>query len=348
MSNPKDGSVMTQSTTVEPSTVSATKSPSAQRTSQGKILRSSLNIPASDGHQISMRIWRDESIAKPLAILQILHGMAEHCERYDAMAQQFATNGYIVIAHDHRAHGKSTTDKHLQLGHYEKPGAWKRTISDSKEVADYAKREFQQLPLVLFGHSMGSFVALGAIQRKPNMAHALVLSGSSFIQTPTSKALTFVAKFERYRLGPQTPSKLLNFLTFGSYNRPFAKEGDSGFNWLSRDAGEVEKYANDPLCGFICSTETWVQFGEGVQDIFSPSSFKKLPIDIPYYIMSGTADPVGANGKGATELADKLAINGVTNLHKELYLDARHELINEINRDQVLVDLQAWLDKTVA
>ena len=152
-----------------------------------------------------------------------------------------------------------------------------------------------------------------------------------------------VAKLERLRVGQLGTSKLINFLSFGSFNQAF-KPNRTEFDWLSRDNTQVDKYINDPLCGFDCSTGLWCDLFSGLIDVYGKNSFKRLQKDLPVYIFGGDKDPVGLMGKGLPKLAKAYEQAGQKNVQLKLYPDGRHEMLNETNKQEVMEDVINWLD----
>ena len=301
-------------------------------------------VDAVDKTQIFTRIWLPTGT--PKAVLHILHGMAEHSERYSTTAEYFTQLGYAVYAHDHRGHGETATSAN-ELGHYADNKGWDLVVSDVYSVNQFARSRHHGLPIFIFGHSMGSFITYGFLQAHPNLVDGVILSGSAFQAGLLVQSANRVAKLERFRQGPRGRSKLMDFLTFSSFNKPFKKNGNTDFDWLSRDPAEVNKYIEDPKCSFIATNQTWVDLSSGLLKIFSQKKFATLPKEIPYYVFSGSMDPVGNNGKAIGLLLSKLNEIGVKNIEKHIYPEGRHEMLNEINRHEVLEDLSHWTEKQV-
>ncbi|MCA9610064.1 MAG: alpha/beta hydrolase, partial [Myxococcales bacterium] len=220
---------------------------------------------------------------------------------------------------------------------------WRKVRADLQQVRAAGRERAPDGPVVLLGHSMGSFIALSEQIHEGGNVDRLVLSGSNVGGGPLVSAGLVAAKAERLRQGKRGKSKVLAFLSFGSFNKGF--EGRTEFDWLSRDEAEVDKYVADPWCGFDCTNQLWVDLLEALADNGRAERLRRIPSDLPVYILSGDRDPVSQGGKGVRALEKQLRAVGIRDLTTQLYRDARHELFNETNRDEVLADLTEWLAK---
>ena len=300
----------------------------------------SFQITASDGAAVFCRYWADVK-ASGKAVVQIAHGAAEHSARYERFAQFLNANGYFVYANDHRGHGHTRLRSKI-LGDAG-PDGWNRMLSDARELTDLIVREHPGLPVVLFGHSMGSFLAQDYMARYPRAVAAVVLCATNGVFNPPAEAL---AAFEKAaQQDPLGPSKIFSE-RWATYNHQFTP-GQAGFDWLSRDAAEVEKYVDDPACGFPFTNELARDFIFGLRDLFLPEREAKIPRDMPILVIAGDKDPVGGNTKTIAPLLDRYKTYGMTQVSVKFYRDARHELLNEINRDEVQRDVLAWLDSVL-
>jgi alpha-beta hydrolase superfamily lysophospholipase len=298
-------------------------------------------LPSPDGFEIFIYEWAPEGFP-PKAIVQIAHGMAEHAARYRRFGERLAAAGYIIYADDHRGHGKSAgTVGKAGLGGED---SWNGMLGDLKRLSDCARSENPDLPLVLFGHSMGSFLAQHYAETWGGDLKALVLSGTTGSlgdDLPgTVAALEGVCQAEGRDGFPTGPGIL------AAMNAPF-EPGRTGFEWLSRDEAEVDKYVADSFCGFAFSNGMMADTFKGLLDVWSPESEAKIPAGLPILIVSGAMDPVGAFGAAVRQLAARYEVAGVQDLTVKLYEGARHELLNETNRDEVEGDIIAWLNAHV-
>lgn len=293
-------------------------------------------ILADDGCRIQAFIWPNED-AK--AWVHIFHGMAEHALRYDDFARSLMAAGYAVVAHNHRGHG---TGEDTVLGSYVESGGWQDFLTDITAVREAVCDD--GLPYFIFGHSMGSFIAQSYLTMQPDGINGVVLSGSNYQSVWLSRIGRMVAKLESLRLGKDKSSDFLQFVSFGNFNQKF-KPNRTECDWLSRDADEIDKYIADPLSGFDASTGLWMDFFDGLIDLFTPATFGKIATDLPMFILGGSDDPVGLMGKGLTKLFKAYETNGQKNLTLKIFENGRHEMLNEINKTEVYNEVIAWLEK---
>ena len=287
---------------------------------------------------IECRRW--EPSGDPRAVVQIVHGAAEHCARYDRLADALTGAGYAVFAHDQRAHGR-TADLHGTLG-VARPGGWPAMIEDAAELTGQARMAHPSLPVVLLGHSMGSFIAQAYAQRWGGRLAGLELSGSAGSLEGGAEMREMLEGIEAAE-GADTPSAVWTAMTAG-FNEPFTGPDATGSEWLSRDGAEVQAYVDDPWCGFELSNGFITDLVGGMADLWTPEAETGIPEDLPVLMIAGDADPVGGNGTLVRELADRYTAMGLGPVTLQLYEDARHEVFNETNRDEATADLLSWLD----
>jgi alpha-beta hydrolase superfamily lysophospholipase len=284
-----------------------------------------------DGANLHVSGW---AVEKPKAIVQVLHGMAEYGSRYARLAQALAAAGYTTYAHDHRGHGKSVPDG-SPPGHMADSDSWNRIVEDAHGVNREIAKRHPGLPIIVLGHSMGSFVVAAA------------LSASAGKPPPIAAVGKLVARIERARVGKRKPSPVLQRLTFGEYNKAFAPTRTE-FDWLSRDPEEVDKYVADPLLGFAVTTQTWLDMLNALNRIANPSNIAKIPKGMPLYLLAGDRDQVGNDGKGMKSLYNAYKRAAIFDVRLKLYPSGRHEMFNETNRQEVTNDFIAWCDEVVA
>jgi alpha-beta hydrolase superfamily lysophospholipase len=279
----------------------------------------------------------------PKAAVQIVHGWAEHAGRYARVAEALCGAGYAVYANDHRGHGQ-TARTPADLGFFGQRDGWNRCIDDLWQLNRRIASENPNVPIVLVGHSLGSFMVQQFISEHGEAVAGAVLSGSN--GKPPALALLgrLIARFERWRLGPRGKSPLLKALVFGAFNKPF-EPARTAFDWLSRDPPEVDGYIADPLCGFDSAVQVYIDVFCAVADISRKSRQARIPKWLPIYIFSGSRDPVGTN---IHQLLETYRAGGLENVTHRFYPDGRHESLNEINRDEVTRDLIGWLDRVTA
>lgn len=211
---------------------------------------------------------------------------------------------------------------------------------------EIAKRH-PNVPIIILGHSMGSFVLQQLLFEHPNDMIAAALSGSNGKPPPIAMLGKLVARVERARVGKRKPSPVMQKLTFEDYNKAFAPTRTE-FDWLSRDTEEVDKYVADPLCGFAVSTQVWIDMLAALDRISNPSNVAKVPKGVPLYLFAGDRDPVGDYGKGVKRLYEAYKRAALFDVRLKLYPDARHEVLNETNRQEVTDDFIAWLNDVIA
>jgi alpha-beta hydrolase superfamily lysophospholipase len=278
---------------------------------------------------------------KPKASILILHGMAEHQKRYLAFAEYLVNLGYDVYCYDHRGHG---TDKKLSdLGFFAPAKGYQIVVKDAIAVCGYIEKNNRSSKFILFGHSMGSSIARNVIQSYDKF-NGVILSGTNF---PPKIPLTFgisyssiIAKLK----GPKHISPSLNNLIFGD-KKYTSLSIRTTFDWLSRSNSVVGAYIHDPYCGYTCTASFYHDLLKINQSACSKKMIKQTRCDLPIYIISGEKDPVGGYGKEIHKYYGILKKYGFTNVAFKLYPECRHELLNEINKDEVYSDIQDWLKK---
>lgn len=284
-----------------------------------------------EGLDIYTYKWEDENIKKPKAVIQIAHGMAETAQRYETFAKVLTKNGYIVYINDHRGHGK--TAKIIEnVGHLAEKEGFRCLVEDMYTLTNIIKKENEDLPIYLFGHSMGSFASQRYIMDYSNNLSGLILCGSNGKQGIILNLAHLIINHEIKKYGRRFKSNKINNLIFGG--EIIRRNEKTKFDWLSRDKEQVEKYINDPFCGVVCSCGFFYDLVQGLKEIEDKENLKKVPLDIPIYIISGDKDPIGKNGNGVLRLRDRYIKLGVKDVTCKLYKDGRHELLNEINREE--------------
>ena len=297
---------------------------------------------ASDGKKLFVRRFLPEGAVK--AVVHLAHGMAEHSERYTRVAQALTGAGYAVYANDHRGHGKTAATPD-ELGFFD--GGLERVLQDLAELLGFEKKQHPGVPFVLFGHSMGSFFAQALMQTHGEQLDAVVLSGSAGKPNLLAALGRSIARAERFRLGVRGHSSLIRALAFDAFNKPFNPR-PTRFEWLSRDRAEVDKYAADPLCGFDCAIELWIAVLDLLRDNALPERQARVPKKLPVYAFSGAEDPAGERAKGPRQLVGALERAGLTDVTSKFYEGARHEMLNETNREEVTAELLKWIASRIA
>lgn len=295
-----------------------------------------------DNLDIHVYKWEPEN-KKTIGIVQISHGMSETAIRYECFAKNLTDNGYIVYINDHRGHGLTakTIDN---VGHLADSDGFTYLVEDINTLTNIIKEENEDLPIFLFGHSMGSFASQRYIMEYGNNIDGLILSGSNGKHGFILKIAEKIINYEIKKKGRLHRSKALDSLIFGGNNKKF-KSPRTEFDWLSRDEKEVDKYIEDPFCGVLFTCGFFCDFIKGLQEIEDKENLKKIPLDLPIYIMSGDKDPIGKNGKGVLRLRDRYIKLGVKDVLCKLYEGGRHEMLNETNKDEVIRDILNWINE---
>ncbi|MDR0855149.1 MAG: alpha/beta hydrolase [Christensenellaceae bacterium] len=292
-------------------------------------------IKSFDGTELNVFVWND--VQSPKGAVVISHGMAEHAERYARFASLLNANGYVVYADDHRAHknnpygerGKACID------------TFENTVKDMLFLVQKAEKETGFKPF-LIGHSYGSFLSQRFTELYSATVKGVILSGTAYMKTGLLKVGKAVASLQYHLVGGQKTGKLIDKLSFGAFNKGFEAQ-EQEFAWLSRDKDEVQKYIDDPYCGYPLSIAFYLSFFRGICSMYGTAadSIKK---DLPLMIAFGTDDPVSTKGKQAKVLEDFYKAKGLTNVTYKPYDKSRHEILNEIVRDEVSADFISFLD----
>jgi len=271
---------------------------------------------------IDVACYRWKATAAPVGILQIAHGMGEHALRYGPVAEFFTPAGFHVYANDHRGHGRTAKDK-AGLGDFG-AGGWDALVDDMMTLSARARAEAPGLPLVLLGHSMGSFAAQQYALDRSKEIDGLALSGSTAFDT----------------LGIDGEREV----DLTAINAAF-EPARTPFDWLSRDEKEVDAYIADPLCGFGVNQASTRSMAMSLKRTADPASLARIRKDLPIYILAGDADPVNGKLEGLKLLAQRYRTAGLRDVTERYYAGGRHEVFNETNRDEVMADLLGWVQR---
>lgn len=283
--------------------------------------------------------------AEPRAIVQIIHGIAEYIGRYDEFMSFLADNGIIAVGTDHLGHGKSIESEE-QTGFFAYDNGWDYVVRDEEVLRLAMHENYPELPIIVFGHSMGSFMTRTLLIRYPDAFNAAIISGTGNQGAALVNGGLFMGNLVTGLRGAHHYSKFLNNLAFGSYNKIYDNP-KTEYDWLSRDEANVQKYIDDPLCGFIPSCSLFRDMMTGVKFITNKKNLTAMNKDMPVYFMSGDMDPVGECGKGVQKAYNNFLEVGMKDVSIKLYPGGRHEMLNEINKDEVYADILAWLNSKI-
>ena len=297
---------------------------------------------AYQGKKIHALICRPDTT--PVCVVQIAHGIAEHIERYRDFMSFLAENGIVAVGNDHLGHGKSILEKDDQ-GFFAEENGWKYVVDDMAGLRNIVRKEYPDLPYVMFGHSMGSFLTRTYLIRFPDKYDGAIISGTGHQPAPVAFAGYALAN-AACRSGPRKLGNTLSKVAFGSYCKQI-KEPRTFYDWLSRDNAVVDKYIADPLCGFTPTNGLFRDMMGGIRFITDQKNIDKMNRDKPVYFMSGAEDPVGEYGKGVEKAYDAFCKAGLKNVTCRIYPDGRHEMLNELNKADVYNDILTWLKENI-
>jgi alpha-beta hydrolase superfamily lysophospholipase len=281
-----------------------------------------------------------DGIHDPIGTVHIIHGLAEHPERYADFAAALNAVGYVVWAHHQRGHGINPIPG--ILGHFGDENGWDALIDDATAVSAAMRQQWPELPLFLFAHSMGSFVGQGLLARIGTLHQGVVFSGTNGPVPLQERALLLLARAQNGVLGPRTPGMWLHRMVFGTYNAAYGL-GAAPNTWLSADRAEVDKYNHDPLCGFPLTSGAWRDLLKARVAQSEVAFFRQIRSDLPMHIVAGTDDAVGERGSGVRRLLNTLSDTGHTNVTSQFYDKGRHELLHDHHKTRVTADIIGWL-----
>ncbi len=296
------------------------------------------NFSAKDGKSIFAKKWFSDD--EPKAIVQIAHGMAEHIDRYHEFASFLVSHGIYVYGNDHRGHGHTET-RDSDRGYFADENGYETIVEDMKTLTDLIRQDYPTTPIFLLGHSMGSFLSRRYIQLYGDLVAGVIFSATGGHPGFLGKVGHLLAVREARKLGRRTPSSKMNALTFGSYNKAF-KPNRTEFDWLSRDEKEVDKYISDPLAGGVFSAGFFEDFLKALNSLYDEDD--NIPKQLPVCFLSGDKDPVGKNTKGVLQSYNQLKTVGLKDVNYKFYPEARHEILNETNKQEVYDDILNWIN----
>jgi alpha-beta hydrolase superfamily lysophospholipase len=302
---------------------------------------STFNHKTEDGIELYVRRWSPEATAKALVLVS--HGVGEHSGRYAGLGTELTTAGYEVWVPDQRGHGKTAASSG-GYGWFAATNGFSRVVDDLKELKDRIASERPGLPVILLGHSMGSSIARAYISRYGDTLSGCALSGILSLPPLLQRFGSVIVTLGRALQGGRSLGTFADRLTLGSYGKAYQPLRTT-FDWLSRDSAVVDAYIADPECGFTCTWDFFRDMNAGTQEILDPATIARIPKNLPVYIFAGDTDPVGAAIGGVDSLAAAYRSAGLTTVETRLYPGGRHEMLNEINRIEVIQDLLGWMDR---
>lgn len=298
----------------------------------------SLKLKAS-ADDLSLAVLVSEPEGSPKGVFQIVHGMCEHKERYVPFMEYLSAHGYVCVIHDHRGHGESVKTPD-DLGFMYK-GGWRAMVEDVRVVSAWAKSQYPSLKHILLGHSMGSMVVRSFTKRYDGMIDTLFVCGCPS-DNPAKSAGKFLADCFALFAGGHSRPKILQKLSFGSFNAPFAQEGYP-VAWVCSDKQTLEEYHSDPLCMFQFTANGFSNLTALMKDCYSRKGWKVINPELPVHFISGAEDPCLVSEKAIGKAVDLMKQVGYKNTDLKLYEGMRHEILNETGKRQVWDDILARL-----
>lgn len=305
-----------------------------------EIIRKEYTVPSKSGvSDVYARCWLPSDNLK--AIIQIAHGMAEHGERYEDFAKYLCSKGLALFINDHVGHGRSVKSDD-DLGYFGESNGWDALVEDERTLTELIKTEFPEIPVIFFGHSMGSFIAREYIRRygKDERIKAAVFCGSSGKNPASAIAIVLADTIAKIK-GSKHRSKFIDKLAFGPYNK--RTENRTAFDWLSTDKTEVDKYVADKYCGYLFTAAGYRDLFTLLNNVSGKDWYDGVYENLPLLVIAGEDDPVGTYGKGIKEIYNNLVASGKKDVTIKLYPGMRHEILNEVDRVQVYEYIASWV-----
>lgn len=293
--------------------------------------------------QIHASEWIPEGT--PRAILQICHGMVEYIGRYADFAQYLSGNGFYLTGNDHLGHGESVVSDDMH-GYFGKDRGNEYVIGDIHELRCRTAEKFPGVPYFMLGHSMGSFLLQQYIEMYGEGLKGAIIMGTGSQPKAVLKAGKLLCRTMSAFRGQMYRSSLVDNTAFGSYNKRF-EPARTTHDWLTKDEKIVDKYLADPWCTFMFTVNAYYQMFRGMEYLQNKDHIAQIPKDLPLLLVSGAEDPVGDFGKGVTQAYESYKEAGIRDLQMKLYPGDRHEILNELDRQQVYEDLKNWLEARI-
>lgn len=309
------------------------------------IKKESFTFDSRDG-QTKLHAVRWIPEGKVICILQIVHGMAEYVERYEAFAQYMAEKGILVTGEDHLGHGKSVPEGG-SYGYFCEQDAATVLVRDVHRLKKMTQEEYPGVPYVIFGHSMGSFITRNYLCRYGTGIQGAILGGTGFMSGALIGSAKLLAELQKIFCGDRKVSKLLDKVSLGSYNKRI-QQPKTKYDWLAVNESVVEQYIQDPLCGFGFTVNGFRTLFELIARAHKTENMQKIPTHLPVLFISGEEDPVGDYGEGVKKVYEDYKTGlKMKNVGLKLYPGDRHEILNEDDKYQVYEDIYPWIMERV-
>lgn len=301
------------------------------------------SFDSRDGHsRIHAVRWVPEGEIK--AVLQIIHGMAEYIDRYEAFAAYLTQQGVLVTGEDHLGHGKTVTENGSLQGYFCPRDPATVIIRDVHRLKKITQELYPEVPYFILGHSMGSFMARNYMLRYGKGIDGVIIMGTGVQTAGMVRFSKVLAALQGFFQGQKHPSQMLEKLSFGSYLDRI-QTSETAFDWLSVNRENVNKYVADPMCGFTFTVNGYRTILDLLGRLTDQSLLERIPPELPVLLVSGEEDPVGNYGEAVKTVEASLLAAGIQNVKKKLYTGDRHEILNEDDREEVYQDIYQWIEE---
>ena len=300
------------------------------------------NFASHDGVNLVIHHW---SVKNPRMLIHLVHGMSEHGYRYYEFSKWLNKKGIYAYSSDLRGHGKTAGDI-KNIGLFSESDGWNKVVKDLKTINEYFSLKNPNIPTIILGHSMGSFLTRSLLVDYPETANHYIFSATASHPGIKGYLGSFVAKSNSFLFGKKTKSRLLQLLVMGEFNKKI-KKPNTKKDWISRDESVVKKYVKDPYCMQVFKNQFFVDLAFGVMSINEIKNIQKMNKDNNYLLISGSMDPVGNYGKGVRKLHKLFTSKGLRNTELKLFAGGRHEMLNEINKQEVYQYIYDWIEKKI-
>ena len=300
------------------------------------------NLASHDGVNLAIHHW---PVKRPRMLIHLVHGMSEHGYRYYEFSKWLNKKGIYAYSSDLRGHGKTAGDI-KNIGLFSESDGWNKVVKDLKTINEYFSLKNPNIPTIILGHSMGSFLTRSLLVDFPETANHYIFSATASHPGIKGYLGSFVAKSNSFLFGKKTKSRLLQLLVMGEFNKKI-KKPNTKKDWISRDESVVKKYVKDPYCMQVFKNQFFVDLAFGVMSINEIKNIQKMNKDNNYLLISGSMDPVGNYGKGVRKLHKLFTSKGLRNTELKLFAGGRHEMLNEINKQEVYQYIYDWIEKKI-
>lgn len=304
-----------------------------------------MKVQMVDGYDIELYVYEPHTEIRTRGVIQLVHGSCEHVMRYEHFITDLMNQGYVVYANDHRGHGCSINSSD-DYGYFGENDGWIRMVADLKEINDLIHAKHPDLPIIMLGHSMGSFLARHYAIDYGETINGLILSGTAHHQAFLLNVGKNIARFIRAMKGSKYRSHLIHHLSYGMFNQNI-KNPKTASDWLCYDEEVVEKFCSDPSCGFILTTAGFEDLFTGLLYITDNQNIEKMMPDLPVLFLSGQDDPVGKYGEMVIKAYEAMKEAGLSQIDYKLYPKMRHEILNEKDKVIVYNDIYQWLEEII-